>query len=93
MNQAKVPMLVVEPMTDEPVQGATVTNGDNLSAAGRRPVSVAEEPTVFMTRSKVDAMLRRDKEKRPVSTICMYLKSPYVAKVATKLYSVTYVIQ
>lgn len=54
---------------------------------------MAEEPTVFMTRSKVDAMLRREKEKRSISTFCMYLKPPYATEVATKPYLVAYVTQ
>lgn len=39
-----------EPLTNDPVQGVMrATNTDNIFAAGRRPVSAAREPMVFMT--------------------------------------------
>lgn len=66
MNQALVPTPAAEPMTHEPVLRATPINAENLSAA-RLPSSVNEEPTMFLTRSKVEA--RREKKKASVSLI------------------------
>lgn len=39
---------IVESILDEPAQGITLANVDNLSAA-RRPASLSEGPTVFLT--------------------------------------------
>lgn len=46
---------------------------------------MAEEQTVFMSFSEVDAMLRRE-EKTYVSSVCLDLKSPYSAQIAAKPY-------
>lgn len=54
-------MEAAEPVKDAPVQGATPTNTNNLSSADRWRVSVDEEPTIYMARSEVEAMLRREK--------------------------------
>lgn len=48
----------------DPAKGVTPTNVDNLSATGRRRVSLTEGPTVFVTRSDMEAMLRKEKEKK-----------------------------
>lgn len=55
----------MEPMLDDLVQRVRTTNADNLVAVGRRPVNVAKAPTIFMARSEVEAMLRREKERPP----------------------------
>lgn len=65
-------------MTDELVEGTTHVKVDNVSPADMRPASIDEEPTIFMTRLEVEAMLRKDKERY------MGLKPPYIAGVATK---------
>lgn len=67
-------------MIDDPAQGVTLANVDILSATGRRSVSAAEEPIVFMALSKVEAMLRREKRKAHVSSICLDPKPPYVSR-------------
>lgn len=51
MNQGKAPMLAVELVTDESVQGATPV--DSLSDVDRRPTNVVVEPIIFMTRSEL----------------------------------------
>lgn len=48
MSQVKAPTLVAELMTDEPMQGSTPANADNLSVGGKQLASIAEEPTVFI---------------------------------------------
>lgn len=44
---------------------------DNLSRADRPVVSTLEEPTVFMVQSKVEAILRREKNKVSMWSICL----------------------
>lgn len=44
-------------------------NANNLSATGKRPINAAKEPVLFMTRSKLDDMLGKEKEKALVSSI------------------------
>lgn len=60
-------------MIDDPKEGVTHPNADNIFVAGWRPISMADEPIVFMTRPKVEAM-----EKASVSSICLNLKLAYV---------------
>lgn len=67
---------IVEPVLDEPVKGVTFANADNLLTA-RQPTSLVEEPTVFMTRAKVKAVLRREKEKASLIIACLNLKPSY----------------
>lgn len=50
---------VVKPVLDEPAQGVTPINVDNLSAA-RGLVSVDEELSAFITFSEVKAMQERE---------------------------------
>lgn len=69
-------------MTAKPVQGATPRNVDNLSATNTRPRSATVDLTTFMTQSKVQAMLRREKSKASASSIYFDLKSPYSVEVA-----------
>lgn len=66
-------------MTDEPMQGAMSINTKNLSADSRQPVNGTVEPIVFMIRSDVQTMLRREKEKASVSSIYLDLKPPYAS--------------
>lgn len=42
-----MPKLAVEPVTDEPMQGAKPTIVDNLFVAGKQPVSEVEEPYLY----------------------------------------------
>lgn len=88
--QAQAPTPVAEPVINEPLQGATPTNASNLFAIGRRPASATEEPTIFMTRSEVETMLTREKEKPLVCSILINLKPPYAAEIAAKPYSMGY---
>lgn len=60
-NQADEPTPAIESMIDNPAQRVTLTNVDNLSPVGRWPVSAPEEPIVFMTRSEVEFIMRREK--------------------------------
>lgn len=52
----------VEPLLDEPTQGVTSINVDNLSIAWR-PASLAKKLTAFMTRREVEAIFLREKER------------------------------
>lgn len=64
-------------MIDEPVHEVTPTTiADNLSDDGKRPVNTTEEPVVFMTKSKLEAVFRNQKEKASVSSFCLALKPP-----------------
>lgn len=91
MNLAKVLIPATKPVANEPRQGATPANGDNVFANGRQPTSMTEEPIVFMAKSEVKAMLRREKEKAFVSSICLDLKPPLATEVATNLYQLGYI--
>lgn len=66
-NEAKAPKPTVEPVIDEEV---TLANADNLSVVDRELVSVAKEPTLFMTQYKVEQILRREIENSFISSIC-----------------------
>lgn len=63
----------------------TPANAYNLSAA-RRYASFTDEPTVFMTRVDIKAMLRCDKKNASLSIACLNLKPLYLAEIATKPY-------
>lgn len=56
-----------------------VTHDDSLLVTGRRLVSIAEEPVVFMTRYELGAILIKVKVKVKalVSSIYLHLKPPY----------------
>lgn len=45
-------------MIDESIRGVTTVNDDNLSDA-RGQHSVVEEPTMFMTKAEIEAILKR----------------------------------
>lgn len=90
MNLAKVPTPAAKPVADEPMQGATPVNGDKFFANGRRPASMTKEPIDFMANSKVKVMLRREKEKASLSSICLDQKPPFAGEVATNPYQVGY---
>lgn len=57
----------------------TLTNVDSISITGRRPVNTAGEPQAFMTRTYVEAMLRKEQEKASTSKSDLDLKQPYRA--------------
>lgn len=75
----------VEPVLNEPAQGVMPVNADNLLTA-RRSASVTEDPSTFMTRVEVQAMLQRKKVKTSVASICLDLKHAYTAKARSKTY-------
>lgn len=52
----------VEPDFSEPTQGVTSVNADNLSIT-RRPANVTAEPSIFITRVEVEAMLQKNRRK------------------------------
>lgn len=54
-------LLVVEPVHEEWAQGVT-PNTDNLSVHWC-PISIAEEPTIFLTRAEREALVQREKGK------------------------------
>lgn len=66
-------------------------NPDNQFATGRRTVDTGKVPIVFMTRSNVDALLRREEEKALISSTRLHLKPLYAVGVAIKLYLVGYI--
>lgn len=41
---------------------------------------MTEEPTVFVTLAKVEALVRQEKEKASSSTSCLSLRQPYLAQ-------------
>lgn len=49
----------IEPILDELIQSVTSANTNNLLVS-RHLASLAEEPIMFTTRAKVEAMLRRE---------------------------------
>lgn len=79
MNQVKEPNRTAKPIIDDPVQGGKLaTSVDNLSAAGRWTNEQNRESLVFMVKSKVEAMLNKEKENASVSTICLDMK-PHIS--------------
>lgn len=74
-------------MISGPVQGVTPATDANNFAVGRQPVSAVEKPIVAMTRYEVKAILRKEKEKGSMSSICLDLKPLNATEVTTKLYS------
>lgn len=64
------------------------TNVSNLSTAGGRPASMIEGLVAFVSRSKVKATLRKEKEKASASVICLDLKLPYAIETVEELYSI-----
>lgn len=62
------------------------TDADNNFVAGRRPGSTKEEPIAFMTRPKVEVMLKKWQEKASASLINLDLKHPNPAKIVAKPY-------
>lgn len=76
---------VAELVINDPVQGVTPSiNVDNLSAVGRRPINTSEELMVFMTKFEIESVLKKEKEKASVSSICLDLKHQYALDVAKK---------
>lgn len=63
------------------MQGVTHANADNLFIE-RRPTSVVEVLIVFMIHSKVNAILKKEKEK--ASSTFLNLRPSYLDEVATK---------
>lgn len=63
----------------------------SLSTASIRPASMAKEPTLFMTRAKVEPMPRREKERASISSIYLDLKPLYDVEVTMKPYRVGYI--
>lgn len=59
-------------------------NADDLSIA-RRPASVIEELTIFMTKVELEVMLKKGKEKASASSTSLNLTPPY-PEVAAKPY-------
>lgn len=76
------------------MQGVTrATNADNLSAAGRQAVTLAEGPVAFMIRLEVRAILRKEKQKAFMASICFDLKRLYAIEVVAKSYLVRDITQ
>lgn len=91
INQATEPTPSVELEVDDSVQNVTpITNTGNLSTVAKRPVSTMEKPTAFMTRLKVEALLKKEKEKAYVSMISLDLNPLYSVKIVMKSYLVRY---
>lgn len=67
---------------DELAQGVTPANALFIA---RRPASLVEEPTVFITRTKVEPMLKKEKEKVSVTLACIDLNPPYLTEIAANL--------
>lgn len=60
---------VVEPVLDEPVQGFTPINFDNLLTA-RWLASLFDEPIVFITKIKIELMPKQEMEWAFTASIC-----------------------
>lgn len=69
MNQAPFLTPTAEQVTDKPMQADTPANVENLFARGRQLASLIQKPITLMTRSEIEAMLRREKEKTSISSI------------------------
>lgn len=80
---------VIEPVTDEPMEGVTPVNVDNLSTT-RQPAGMAEEPTIFMSCFVLDTMLQKEKERASVSFFSLDLKATLPFEVAAKPYPSKY---
>lgn len=69
MNQAPFLTPTAEQVTDKPMQADTPANVENLFARGRQLASLIQKPITLMTRSEIEAMLRREKEKTSISLV------------------------
>lgn len=67
---------VVEPSREELAQGIA-PNIDNLLVT-RRPVNVAEKPTIFVIRVEVKDLGQREKERASSTAVCLTLWLPYL---------------
>lgn len=65
-------------------------NADNISTD--RQASAVEEALAFITHFEVEAMLRKEKKKAYVASVCLDLKPPYSAKVVVKHYPMGYTV-
>lgn len=54
---------------------------------------MAEEPTIFVTRAELEAMIRQEKEKASSTVACLSLKPPYPASIVVTPYPVWYTTQ
>lgn len=63
---------IIEPVCEELTQWVT-PNADNLTATAR-PIRTTEEPTIFVTRAKVEALVRQEKERTSSATAYLTLR-------------------
>lgn len=54
---------VVEPVSEEPVQGVAPANADNLLAT-RQPIIIAEEPVTLLTHSDIESLIKQENGSR-----------------------------
>lgn len=81
-NQATQPPVstpippVVEPVVDEAAQGTTPANADNSSTA-KRPTTQPEEPSQYFTKTEVEAMFKKERDRAATAPKALDLKPPY----------------
>lgn len=68
MNSIVLYHFIDRDILDEPVQGTTPVNGNNMSAVGRQ-ASLYDEPAMFLTKAEIKTMFKR--ERRRASTACI----------------------
>lgn len=94
-NQATKPLVstpappFVEPVMNEVVQRNAPANGDNSSVA-KRPTSQPEEGSHYFTKTKIEAMFKKDRDRATTTPKAMDLKPPYPEKVLKKDFPTDY---
>lgn len=63
---------IVEPITDEAVQGNTPANGDNSSAA-KRPISQPKEGSHYFAKTEIEAMFKKERDRATTAPKAMDL--------------------
>lgn len=86
-RQAKEPSPTGEPIIDNSLQSTMrVANDNNHSFIEMQSSAMLEEAASFMTRTEVEAMLKKEKEKASASTVDLVLKPHYRVVIEAKPY-------
>lgn len=80
---------IVEPIVDEAAQGTTTANADNSSIA-KRPTTQLEESSQYFTKTKIETMFKKERDRATTAPKTLHLKPPYPEKVAEKDFSAEY---
>lgn len=80
---------IVEPIIDEAVQWNAPANAENSSAA-KRPTFQLEEGFHYFTKTEIEAMFKKVRDRATTAPEVMDLKAPYLEKVLEKDFPADY---